>query len=122
LQQVAVIGNLKVDEVINELRKSIGQEEVSITWAGKGFLSSELPEWFDRANVVEQFDATGMINRGESPVSKVFELVSRLKENQILELKTPFVPAPLLDMLAEKGFKYCIIEEENLLFSYIIKN
>jgi hypothetical protein len=44
---------------------------------------------------------------------------NRLNPGEILELQTPFVPAPIIDMLRGKGFIIFCIQTEDYVKSYI---
>jgi hypothetical protein len=44
-----------------------------------------------------------------------------LKSDEIIELITPFVPAPLIDLARKKRFKTWSQEKENLYFTYFKK-
>jgi hypothetical protein len=44
-----------------------------------------------------------------------------LKPGEIFELQTPFVPAPIIDMLRGKGFKVFTIQDGSTFKTYISK-
>ncbi len=121
LQQVAIIGGMKVDELVNRLREEAGQgaylgkmDEVSI-------LNTSPPLWFEESKVTSHFDATSLINTGSSPMSEILKLASSLKPGDILEISSPFVPAPILEMFKTKGFPVFSKKKGNLILSYIKK-
>ena len=47
-----------------------------------------------------------MLNRDEQPVHEVLAAIKRLKENEILEIIAPFIPAPLLDKTLSLNYKH----------------
>lgn len=120
LQQVSVVGNISVESIVNRLRKEVGQddtaEEPGITAA-----QSVPPSWFDEAGVTIRYDATPVINSGDSPMSMVLQKANSLNEGEILELQTPFIPAPILDMLKGKNFQIHTLQKGSSFFSYIRK-
>ena len=121
LQQVCIVGGVNIDEMIRILRKNAGQDEIESFTADKVYQDSELPEWFDKSKIKEKFDATSIINSGESPMKEILHKVSLLKPGEIFELKTPFTPAPIIDMLNSKKYKtYTIVDNLNVL-TYICK-
>lgn len=119
LQQAAVIGGLKVDELVNRLRKEAGQESAENEGENSEYLSVELPDWFLADRVVSRLDATPVINTGGSPMAEILALAGKLQPAEILELKTPFVPAPIIDMLKGRGFLVYAIKEGDGVISYI---
>jgi hypothetical protein len=62
-------------------------------------------ERFDLSNISITCDARSDIDSGVQPVGKVLNELKKLKSGEIYELITPFVPAPLIDMAKEKGFR-----------------
>lgn len=106
LSQVASVGNVEVQELINFFRKKIGQEEYlgneSQTYNFKK------PDWFTKEKITETFDVSEMLNRGEYPVNQVLSDLKKLKKGEIYEMIAPFLPAPLLDKALSLKFKHWI--------------
>jgi hypothetical protein len=114
LQQVSVVGGLKTEDLIRTLRSAIGQEGPDP--GHKESLPSSVPSWFDIARVVSAFDASDLINAGQSPMSDILRETNKLGEGEIFELKAPFKPAPIIDMLTSKGFlAYSIVNNQSVL-------
>ena len=105
LQQAALIGGLKVDELVNRLRKEAGQAEMEGTGETEDALTSTPPAWFNESVITVRFDATLLINAGENPMGLIIEAFQVLKPGETGELKTPFLPAPILDKFRNRGFK-----------------
>jgi uncharacterized protein (DUF2249 family) len=103
LQQAAAIGNLKVEELVNFLRAEVGQQPLFGSEADSGYLTGEQPGWYNKTDIVNRFDARETINTGGSPMSRILDEVKQLKPGEQYELITPFVPAPIIDLLKSKG-------------------
>ena len=121
LQQVCIVGGVNIDEMIRILRKNAGQNETESLIEDQVIQDSELPEWFDKAKIKEKFDATSIINAGESPMKEILHKVSLLKPGELFELETPFIPAPIIDMLHAKKIKTCTIVDNLKVLTYICK-
>jgi hypothetical protein len=119
LQQVAVVGGLKVDEIVNRLRKEAGQDISEETGAVSSYLSSDVPDWFIQEKIVASLDASPIINSGESPMSEILQRTNLLKPGEIFELKTPFVPAPIIDILRAKCYSVYILPVDSHVLSFI---
>ena len=121
LQQAAIVGGMPVDELVSRLRAAAGQDPL----AGIGEEASDgqdnVPEWFSPDIVHDRFDATAMINAGDSPMNEVLVRAGKLPAGAILELNTPFIPAPLIDMLKGKGYKVWSRGSVNIFSTYIIR-
>jgi hypothetical protein len=108
LQQAAAIGNLKVEELINYLRKKVGQDVISEE-AGHPY-NTELPFWFSEEKVKIYFDAGEMLQRGEHPVAQVMEDLKKLEQGDIYCLSAPFLPAPLIDKATSMGALHWVVK------------
>lgn len=121
LQQVAVVGGLKVDEIVNRLRKEVGQSAGKSESPDINYMPVDSPDWFDKVKIIKRFDATPIINSGGSPMNEILHQTNLLKPGEIYELQTPFIPAPIIDMLKKKGFRVHCVQNENSVRSFIIK-
>ena len=132
IQQIAAVGGLNVDEIVNRLRKEVGQfaeagslkSEVSRTSdpeVPESEISTGIPGWFDEGKIVKRFDAAPVINSGGSPMNDILSQTKDLMAGDIFELTTPFVPAPIIDMLKSKGFKVYTHQGDHDVVSYITR-
>ncbi len=121
LQQAAAVGGLKTDELVNRLRKEAGQNEITGEADGDLYLLPAAPDWFDSSKITLRFDATPVINSGASPLQEILSQANNLQPGEFLEVTTPFVPAPVIDMLRDKGFRSFSIQKENRVVSYFVK-
>jgi hypothetical protein len=121
LQQAAVVGGIRTDELVNRLRKEAGQNEIDAETDGNSYLVSEFPEWFDASRITRRFDATPFINAGTSPLQEITSLAKDLQPGEYLEVSSPFVPAPVIDMLREKGFRTFSMEKAQRVVTYFVK-
>ncbi|RPH98970.1 MAG: DUF1858 domain-containing protein [Calditrichaeota bacterium] len=101
LNQAAQVSNMPVAELVNRLRAEVGQEPLRMNVEQKSSL--EPPYWFKSGTIVRSIDARPMLERGEHPIGLVLQEVESLKEGEILELITGFVPAPLIEKVEAKG-------------------
>lgn len=111
LAQAAKVGALDVTEFINALRAEVGQTPLNIESAGQD--SDEPPLWFKTGTIVKTIDARPMLEQGEHPVGIVMQEVDNLANGEILELITPFVPAPIIDKVEDKGFAAWTLARSN---------
>jgi len=121
LQQAAAIGGIKVEDLVNRLRKEVGQEPLFGDGMHTEYLLSEPPAWLDQSKIVIRFDARDIIQSGGSPMNQILEQTGDLKPGEIYELITPFVPAPIIDILKQKGFIAASIKSETQVVNWIIK-
>jgi hypothetical protein len=120
LKQAAIVGNTKLDEIINRLRNEVGQDNIMIENIHQPN-TSDTPEWFNEDNVKSSLDAIPIINGGGHPLDAVVKAVKTMNDEGIFELITPFVPAPLIDKVEQMGFNSWTTETAGIFKTYFIK-
>ena len=121
LQQVAVVGGVNIEEMIRRLRKEADQNYEENGAENPEYLAADTPGWFDSSRIKARFDATAIINSGESPMKEILHQTSMLNPGEIFELQTPFIPAPIIDMLKSKYFKTHTFVNNDRVLTYICK-
>lgn len=101
-QQVAVVGNIPLDVIINSLRKAAGQNQTNEIMNTSNNLY-EKPQWFDAAKISETLDAREMLQTGQHPLAEVIKRTLEMKTGMIFELVTPFTPMPLIEKVCANG-------------------
>jgi len=122
LQQAAIIGNVNVGLLVNQLRQEIGQNAEETNSEEHQYIYQK-PEWLDENKVTVKFDVREMLANGEHPVAQVMEDLKKQKENEIYQLVAPFLPVPLIDKASSLNFSHWIEKEnDELFFIYFIRN
>lgn len=119
LQQAAGIGNIKVEELINLLRKEVGQDTISLN--NEVGYSTEKPVWFNESEVKHELDVREMLAAGEHPVNQVVSDLNQMPEEGIYLVIAPFLPAPLIDKASSLNFKHWIQQEKEDLYKIYFK-
>ena len=117
LQQAASIGGVKTEELINRLRKEVGQD--LITGEAGSQYNYRKPVWFAENKIAKRLDASEMLAAGEHPVNQVIADLNHLEAGKIYELKAPFLTAPLIDKATSLGLTHWIdqrSDEEFLIY------
>jgi hypothetical protein len=111
LQQAAAIGGVNVEDLINHLRKEVGQDRFS--GAAESAYTTVQPGWYSETRVVAELDARSMLAEGEQPVNQVIADLNALAPGDIYKLVAPFMPAPLVDKASSLGVSHWITEKDN---------
>ncbi|MEN8225328.1 MAG: DUF1858 domain-containing protein [Bacteroidota bacterium] len=120
LQQAAAIGNVKVEDMINRLRKEVGQDKITDNTTSS--YNYTKPEWFKEELIGTEFDAVEMLARGEHPVNQVMADLNVMDEGKIYKLITPFLPAPLIDKAMSLNCQHWVDKKaEDEFYIYFIK-
>ena len=115
LKQVASMGDIPIESIINRFRGIVGQEETT-TMENSEKKANEIPAWFETVKVTKSFDARETIAQGGHPLGDVMGDLMAWQKGDIYELITPFLPAPLLDKVKDIGFEVCTKKENDGLF------
>ena len=122
LSQAAMIGGVKVEELINTFREAVGQQLLNSHAGEETSHIFETPEWFSPDAVSRSIDISDMLNAGEQPIHEVLSALKKLNDREILEIHAPFIPAPLIDKALGLGYEYWIGEAaEDEFFVYFKK-
>ena len=105
LQQAAAIGNIPVSDLVNALRKEVGQDSLEFG-EDHSVSGTAQPDWLDETKVAVRFDATPLINAGENPMQKVLNHLEKVQKDEIFLLITPFNPAPIIEIILKKGYHH----------------
>lgn len=105
LAQVAQVGGMDPDRLVNTLRKAVGQQELGPQAETR--LSVDIPHSVEDPDWTAgepQFvvDGTTLLERGEVPLGKVNELLGQLAPGCCLLLVTNFEPTPILDAMQKQ--------------------
>jgi hypothetical protein len=109
LQQAAAVGGVRTEELINRLRREVGQDLYAES-AGLAYNTAK-PKWFDAGRVVRELDARPMLAAGEQPVNQVMADFVAMAAGTIYKLSAPFLPAPLIDKGASLGLEHWLVKE-----------
>ena len=121
LQQAASVGGLSVSELVNALRAEAGQELFSPP-KETGDINYQEPGWFDPEKVSIRFEATPLINSGQNPMQEVFRRLDKLEEGGLFLLVTPFLPAPIIELITHKGYDhYCMEANRDEFHTFFIR-
>jgi hypothetical protein len=108
VSQAAIIGNLKVEVLVNKLREAVGQDKTELSDSPETVLVKKMPEWFRKEAIVYSIDARRMLDAGEHPVHEVLATVNKMNPGEITEVIAPFLPVPLIEKATGLGFDHWV--------------
>lgn len=120
LRQAAAVAGLSVEEVVNALRREVGQPamEAESVSADVSYFGDQ-PEWFDPARVVGSIDERE-VDPDAMPLGMVMKRAQELKPGEIMVLVTSFLPAPGIDIIKKRGYLvWTTRESEALVRTYV---
>jgi hypothetical protein len=108
LQQAAAVGKVRVEDLINHLRKEVGQDLLAEN-EETGY-NTVMPWWFDESRLYGELDAREMLAKGEHPVAQVMSDLKQMPEGKMYKLTAPFLPAPLIDKASSISLSHWVNE------------
>lgn len=119
LKQAATIGNIPVADLISQLRDAAGLSGIEIKEETQKKVSK--PAWVNKDKVKLEYDASIDLENGIHPAGKVTKEIHDINGDELYLLSTPFVPAPLIEMVKEKGYEVYIDDLGDQMFETYIK-
>jgi hypothetical protein len=111
LRQVASLGKVSLPEMINTLRAEAGIQDKFLSSDSEKTLSKDKPSWFSDSKIILRSDIRPMLESGEQPIQHVLRECQKLKPDEIFEVISPFLPAPLIEQASKQGFTVWSKEE-----------
>ena len=122
LKHVSSVGDVPLDELINELRKAVGQSATGDSHEDESYFSDR-PDWFSADNISVTIDEQKIEEKDRMTLVTILREAKNVGEGEIIELITTFLPAPGIDVMKSKGYSVWAVEAEGgLIKSYFLKN
>jgi len=122
VKQAAIVGGMKPIELLNRLRKAVGQspinqKETSITIENL----QEIPQWITQKPKIT-LDANKILDDGKNPLAELHKSLKDLKERDTVLILSDFRPEPLIDEFIKKKKRvYCQEVNNKEFLTYIEK-
>jgi hypothetical protein len=84
-------------------------------------LGGPQPDWYDPARLIMDLDVAALLATGEHPLERVKAAVAASAPDQIVQLRSPFPPSPLLALFAGAGMRVWCGQEGALYRTCICK-
>ena len=63
------------------------------------------PDWYDPAKLIMELDVAALLATGEHPLGRVKTAVAASRPGEIVQLRSPFPPSPLLAFFSGEGMR-----------------
>ena len=121
IRNIASVGSIPLDELINKLREEVGQAKSIETYEDEEYFSSK-PAWFSVDKVSISIVEEEVEDKDKMTVVTVLREAKKLKRGEIIELITTFLPAPGIDSMRSKGYSVWTMKDEgNTIRTYFLK-
>ncbi len=122
LKNIASVGGLQLNELINMINKAIGQSETDTSYDDEDYFT-EQPVWFSADKVKASIVENELEDKNKMILVTVLKEAKRIEKGEIIELITDFLPAVGIDTVRAKGYAtWSLKEKDDLIKSYFMKN
>jgi hypothetical protein len=122
IKHISSVGNVPLAELVNKLRKSVGQVEIEASYNEEDYFQAQ-PDWYSTDNVSVSIEEAALGNEDKMTLAIVLKEAKNVKQGDIIELVTSFLPAPGIDILKSKGYSVWSVQKpDGVIKSYFLKN
>ncbi len=122
LRSISSVGGVPLSDLINKLRIEVGQPELSTSYDDEDYFGDQ-PNWYKPDKIACILDESKMEDKDKMALSVILKEAKKVKQGEIIELTTSFLPAPGIDILRSKGYSvWTKKESEAVIKSYFLKN
>jgi hypothetical protein len=122
IKHISSVGNVPLNELINKLRMAVGQSVTDDSYEDENYFLDK-PDWFSEDKISLSFNEEKLGDKDKMTLVTMLQEAKNVKEGEIIELTTSFLPAPGIDRMKSKGYSvWTVKEEDDLIKSYFLKN
>jgi TusA-related sulfurtransferase len=111
IKNIASVGNIPLDELINKLRDEVGQSKSRESYEDETYFTTK-PDWFSFERVSVSIVEEDVEDKDKMTVVTVLREAKKMKSGEIIELITTFLPAPGIDSMRSKGYSVWTMKDE----------
>lgn len=124
VKQAAVVGGMEPIELLDQLRKAVGQtpiESAENKAAEATTQSQELPEWA-KQKPKQRLNANKILDEERNPLAELNKALKAINKGEIITIEADFQPEPLIEEMLKAGHEvYSQKVDENHFITYIKK-
>jgi hypothetical protein len=122
IKHISSVGNVPLNELINKLRMAVGQSVTDDSYEDENYFLDK-PDWFSEDKISLSFNEEKLGDKDKMTLVTMLQEAKNVKEGEIIELATSFLPAPGIDRMKSKGYSvWTVKQEDDLIKSYFLKN
>lgn len=102
VRQAAVVGGMDPVDLLNQLRKAVGQTPVDIMTPEGEVEAEEAPEWILK-ETKQILDANKILDEERNPLVELHKALKAINEGEVVTIEADFQPEPLMDEMLKAG-------------------
>ena len=122
LKHVSSVGNIPINQLINQINEALGNPTSETSYTVDEYYTPQ-PSWYSKEKVVVTIIEDELEDKNNMTLVEVNRRAKDVKEGEILELVTTFLPAVGIDVMRKKGYESWSVETDpGLTKTYFIQN
>jgi hypothetical protein len=122
IKHISSVGNIPLNDLLDTLREAVGQSLSTKSYVDQQYFG-EQPEWFAAEKISLSIDQDKTADKDTMTLVAILSEAKNVRQGEIIELVTSFLPAPGIDILKSKGYSVWTHKvNDNLIKSYFLKN
>ncbi len=121
VKQVAIIGGMDAQDLLNRLRISVGQEPLVVDNEDNIDIDENRPKWAEQKPTFV-LNVNEVLNNNKNPLAESFKILKRLKNDEILQIISDFRPEPLIGEFQKQGYEVISYTNDKNTFYTMIKD
>lgn len=103
LEQAARVGGIPLPDLVNGLRRALGQAPSETGTSAASRAQEAWPPWFSSQAVVAEWEVSQILTEGGHPLARAKQALNAHPPGAIVVLISDFEPAPLLSLVEKEG-------------------
>ncbi len=120
VKQAAIVGGMDPIDLLNQLRKAVGQETVDMV-SKEEIEVEKAPEWI-LTELKHTINANDILDEDRNPLAELYKVLKSIDKNEVITIEADFQPEPLIDEMLKLGHEVFTQEvKENYFITYVKK-
>ena len=121
LKHVSSVGKIPINELIDKIRETLGHSISDQSYTVDSYFTAQ-PSWFSKEKVAVSIIEEEVEDKNNMTLVEINKRAKDVKQGEIIELVTTFLPAPGIDVMRSKGYLTWSTKTENdLIKTYFIQ-
>lgn len=118
LKHVSTVGNIPINQLIKKINEALGNQTSETSYTVDEYYTPQ-PSWFSKDMVAVTIVEDEREDKNNMTLVEVNRRARDVKEGEILELVTDFLPAVGIDVMRKKGYEsWSIITDSGITKTY----
>jgi len=121
VKQAAIVGGMEPIDLLNQLRKAVGQEPVDADMVSNTEeTTKEAPLWIEKT-AKQRLDANALLDQERNPLAELHKAIKAIDKGDVVVVEADFKPEPLIEEMQKAGHEVFVEASQEHFITYIQK-